>query len=57
VPLICWHCGTQLRGRSIDTIGPDDQCWHCYYHLHRCDSCHYFDGIVCLLDRADLHIK
>jgi CBS domain-containing protein len=53
--LVCLHCGTLLRGRSFDTIGSDDQCWHCHYHLHRCESCCYFNGIVCLLDRVECH--
>ena len=53
--LVCSHCGTLLRGRSFDTIGPNDECWHCHYHLHRCESCRYFDGIVCLLDRQERH--
>jgi CBS domain-containing protein len=53
--LICQHCGTVLRGRSFATIGPDDTCWHCHYHLHRCENCRYFDSIGCMLDRPDRH--
>jgi len=53
--LICQHCGTVLRGRSFATIGPNDTCWHCHYHLHRCENCHYFDGVACMLDRPDRH--
>ena len=53
--LICQHCGTVLRGRSFATIGPDDACWHCHYHLHRYENCRYFDSVGCLLDRADRH--
>ena len=53
--LICRHCGTTLRGRSFETIGPNDECWQCHYHLHRCQSCRYFDGITCMLDRPDRH--
>jgi hypothetical protein len=53
--LICQHCGTTLRGRSFATIGPDDTCWHCHYHLHRCENCRYFDSVGCMLDRTDRH--
>jgi CBS domain-containing protein len=53
--LICQHCGTMLRGRSFATIGPDDTCWHCHYHLHRCENCRYFDSIGCMLARPDRH--
>jgi CBS domain-containing protein len=53
--LICQHCGTMLRGRSLATIGSDDACWHCHYHLHRCENCRYFDSVGCLLDRPDRH--
>lgn len=53
--LICHHCGSVLRGRSLATIGPDDECWRCHYHLHRCENCRYFDGIVCMLNRAERH--
>jgi CBS domain-containing protein len=49
--LVCWHCGTLLRRRSFEMIGPDDMCWQCHYHLHRCENCRYFDGIACMLDR------
>lgn len=51
--LACWHCGTLLRRRSLEAFGPDDTCWHCHYHLHRCENCRYFDQIACLLDRPD----
>jgi CBS domain-containing protein len=34
-------------------IGPDDMCWKCHYHLHRCENCRYFDGIACMLDQPD----
>jgi CBS domain-containing protein len=51
--LICWHCGTQLRRRSFETLGPDDQCWKCHYHLHRCENCRFFDRIACMLDRPE----
>ena len=53
--LACWHCGTLLRRRSFETIGPNDLCWQCHYHLHRCESCRHFDGVACLLDRPDQH--
>jgi CBS domain-containing protein len=53
--VVCLHCGAVLRGRSFDTIGPDDTCWRCHYHLHRCDNCRYFDSLVCLLDQAERH--
>jgi CBS domain-containing protein len=53
--LICQHCGTVLRGRSFATIGSDDTCWHCHYHLHRCENCRYFDSVGCMLDRPDRH--
>jgi CBS domain-containing protein len=53
--VICQHCGTTLRGRSFATIGPDDTCWHCHYHLHRCENCRYFDSVGCMLDRPDRH--
>ncbi|MGQ9548308.1 MAG: CBS domain-containing protein [Roseiflexus sp.] len=53
--LICHHCGAVLRGRSLETIGRDDQCWRCHYHLHRCDNCRYFNGIGCMLDRPERH--
>jgi CBS domain-containing protein len=51
--LMCWHCGTLLRRRSFELIGPDDMCWQCHYHLHRCENCRYFDGIACMLNRPD----
>jgi CBS domain-containing protein len=54
-PIACTRCGAPLRGRSIELIAPDDQCPHCHYHLHRCDNCRYFDGVACMLDRADRH--
>jgi CBS domain-containing protein len=53
ISVVCHHCGAVLRGRSFDTIGPNDECWRCHYHLHRCESCRYFDGLVCLLDQAE----
>jgi CBS domain-containing protein len=53
--LVCWHCGTLLRRRSFEHLGPEDMCWRCHYHLHRCESCRYFDQIACLLDRPDRH--
>lgn len=53
--MICQHCGTTLRGRSFATIGPDDTCWHCHYHLHRCENCRFFDSVGCMLDRPDRH--
>jgi hypothetical protein len=55
VRVVCAHCGMVMRGRSLEHIGPDDQCWRCHYHLHRCDNCRYFDGIGCLLGRDDLY--
>jgi CBS domain-containing protein len=54
--LVCWHCGTLLRRRSFDSLGPDDTCWQCHYHLHRCESCRYFDRIACMLNRQERHI-
>jgi len=51
--LACWHCGTLLRRRSFVALGPDDMCWQCHYHLHRCENCRHFDGITCMLDRPD----
>jgi len=51
--LVCWHCGTLSRRQSFETLGPDDMCWRCHYHLHRCENCRYFDRIACLLDRPD----
>jgi CBS domain-containing protein len=53
--LVCGHCGALLRGRAFATLGPDDACWYCHYHLHRCENCRYFDRIACLLDRAERH--
>jgi CBS domain-containing protein len=53
--LVCGHCGALLRGRAFATLGPDDACWYCHYHLHRCENCRYFDHIACLLDRAERH--
>jgi CBS domain-containing protein len=53
--LVCYHCGTILRRGSFETLGENDQCWHCHYHLHRCNNCRYFDQVSCLLDRADRH--
>ena len=53
--VICQHCGTVLRGRSLAAIGSDDACWHCHYHLHRCENCRYFDSVGCMLDRPDRH--
>jgi CBS domain-containing protein len=42
-------CVTQ----EFETIEPDDMCWQCHYHLHRCENCRYFDRIACLLDCPD----
>lgn len=53
--LICRHCGASIRGRSLTTISPDDECWRCHYHLHRCENCRYFDGVGCLLDLPARH--
>jgi CBS domain-containing protein len=53
--LVCWHCGTLLRRRSFEALGPDDMCWKCHYHLHRCENCRYFDQVACMLDRQDRH--
>ncbi|HWQ13849.1 MAG TPA: CBS domain-containing protein [Roseiflexaceae bacterium] len=53
--LICHHCGAVHRGRSLDALGPDDECWRCHYHLHRCENCRYFDGIACMLSRVERH--
>jgi len=53
--LACGHCGALLRGRSFATLGPDDMCWQCHYHLHRCENCRYFDRIACMLARAERH--
>lgn len=55
IQLTCHHCGAVMRGRSLATIGPDDVCWRCHYHLHRCENCRYFDGIVCMLSRSERH--
>jgi CBS domain-containing protein len=52
---VCRHCGAVLRRRSFATLGPDDACWRCHYHLHRCGNCRYYDGIGCLLDRSERH--
>lgn len=49
------HCGTMLRRRSFALVGPDDECWNCHYHLHRCGNCRYFDGIACMLGRIEQH--
>jgi CBS domain-containing protein len=51
--LVCHHCGAVLRGRAFETLGSDDGCWHCHYHLHRCENCRYYDRIACLLDREE----
>ena len=51
----CQHCGTMLRRRSFALVGPDDECWNCHYHLHRCGNCRYFDGIACMLGRIEQH--
>ncbi len=53
--IVCGHCGALLRGRSFATLGPDDACWHCHFHLHGCENCHYFDRIACLLSRIESH--
>jgi CBS domain-containing protein len=53
--LICEHCCTVLRRLSFATIGSDDACWHCHYHLHRCENCRYFDSVGCMLNRPDRH--
>lgn len=50
---ICHHCGTVLHGKSLTAVGPDDTCWHCHYHLHRCQNCRYYDGVTCMLNRED----
>lgn len=52
---ICQHCGTLLRRRTSTPTSAEDTCWRCHYHLHRCGNCRYFDGLGCLLDRADQH--
>jgi CBS domain-containing protein len=53
VVLACWHCGALLRRRSFTMLGPNDMCWQCHYHLHRCENCRHFDGIACMLDRPE----
>jgi|GEM_PF-231489 len=53
--LACQHCGAIIRRRSLTMLGPDDECWRCHYHLHRCENCRYFDGVSCLLDRTMRH--
>jgi len=53
--LVCWHCGALLRRRSFATLGANDMCWQCHYHLHRCENCRHFDGIACMLNRPDRH--
>ncbi|MCU0493107.1 MAG: CBS domain-containing protein [Chloroflexaceae bacterium] len=53
VAVVCGHCGTVLRGHSPANLGPDDTCWHCHYHLHRCQNCQHFDGVACMLNRDD----
>jgi CBS domain-containing protein len=52
---VCRHCGAVLRRRSFATLGSDDACWRCHYHLHRCGNCRYYDGLGCMLDRSDRH--
>jgi CBS domain-containing protein len=52
---VCRHCGAVLRRRSFAALGPDDACWRCHYHLHRCGNCRYYDGIGCMLDRLERH--
>jgi CBS domain-containing protein len=53
--LVCQHCGAIIRGRSLTTIGPNDECWRCHYHLQRCENCRFFDGVGCLLGRPARH--
>lgn len=53
VTIVCHRCGTELRGRTLETIGPDDQCWRCHFHLHRCENCRYYSGTGCMLGRAE----
>jgi CBS domain-containing protein len=53
--IVCRHCGAVLRGRSVETISPNDECWRCHYHVHRCENCRYFDGVTCLLDEPARH--
>lgn len=55
VTLVCQHCGALLRQRSFSALGPNDACWRCHFHLHRCENCRYFDSIACLLDREERH--
>jgi CBS domain-containing protein len=51
--IVCGHCGAVLRGRYFASLGPDDVCWYCHFHLHRCDNCRYFDQNACLLVLVD----
>lgn len=51
--LRCHHCGAELRGRFNQDFAAGDQCWRCHYHLRRCDNCRFFDGVGCLLGRAE----
>ncbi len=53
--LVCGHCGAVLRGHSLTTLDPDDACWYCHFHLHRCENCRYFDLITCMLGRDERH--
>lgn len=53
VILVCHHCGEILRQRHPDTLDPDDTCWRCHNHLHRCENCRYFDAAQCLLGRDE----
>lgn len=56
VTFVCHHCQTILRRRTPEPqVGPDETCWLCQFHLHRCDNCQHCDSITCMLGRAEIH--
>lgn len=51
--IICRHCGTVVSRKPITSISPDMACWNCWYHVHRCENCRFFDSIACMIKRDE----
>jgi nucleotide-binding universal stress UspA family protein len=48
----CHTCGRAVPSLEVAS---DDRCLGCGQHLRVCGNCVYFDGISCLLKRAEVH--
>jgi nucleotide-binding universal stress UspA family protein len=48
----CHACG---RAVPYSVIEREDRCLRCGQHLRACGNCVYFDGVACLVQRAEVH--